>query len=66
MSMRARATIESELKTVKKLETDGTATKGIFLLLDIMDNQQLVVETLLDIRELLSIKKLKEERKKKG
>lgn len=64
--MRARTTIESELKTLKKLEADGEATKGIFLLLDIMDNQQLVVETLLDIRELLSIKKLKEERKKKG
>lgn len=63
--MRARTVIESELRTLKKLEASGDATKGVFLLLDVMENQQLTLETLLDIRELLSDKKKKEQKKKK-
>ena len=60
--MRERTEIESELRTLKTMEADdGGAAKGIYLLLDVVENQQLLIETLLDIRDLL-----KQEKKKKG
>lgn len=52
--MRERAKIESDLRTLKRLEAkEDVSKKGIFLLLDLMDNQQLLLEAMLDIRELL-------------
>jgi hypothetical protein len=61
--MRERSKIESDLRTLKRLETkEDISKKGIFLLLDLMDNQQLMIEVMLDIRELL--KKSSSKRKK--
>lgn len=54
--MRERTIIESELRTLKKMEADGEAAKGVYLLIDVIENQQLVLETLLDIRDLLKRK----------
>lgn len=56
--MRERTVIESELRTLKTVEAgDGGAAKGVYLLIDVIENQQLVLETLLDIRDLLKKRK---------
>lgn len=56
--MRERTVIESELRTLKTMEAgDGGAAKGIYLLIDVIENQQLVLEALLDIRDLLKKRK---------
>jgi len=56
--MRLRQEIETDLRTLKSMESnEDVAKKGVFLLLDLMDNQQLLLEALLDIRELLKKKR---------
>lgn len=52
--MRERELVENDLRTVEKMEKEGGASKGVYLLVDVIENQQLLLETLLDIRELLS------------
>lgn len=61
--MRAREKIEQDLRSIGKIDTssDGRSASGIFLLIDVVENQQILLETMLDIRDLL--KDLKELRK---
>jgi len=51
--MRNRKTIEKEFHSSQKTE-DGISDRGLYFFIDIVENQKLLLEVLLDIRDIIS------------
>jgi len=50
--MRNRKTIEKEFHNSQKTE-EGISDRGIYFFIDIIENQKLLLEVLLDIRDIM-------------
>jgi len=50
--MRNRKTIEKEFHSSQKTE-EGISDRGIYFFIDIIENQKLLLEVLLDIRDIM-------------